>query len=79
MKIYVGLRRPLCVCNANQPAFLEEDLPGRLGGGKGRCRGEGGKGAVKETGGADTEGLRKVWWDQGIGRQRGIGRGKWRG
>lgn len=38
-----------------------------------------GKRSVKETGGADTEGLRKVWWDQGIGRQRGIGRGKWRG
>jgi len=39
MKIYVGLRRPLCVCNANQPAFLKEALPGRLGGRRGRYAG----------------------------------------
>lgn len=43
MKIYVGLRRPLCVCNANQPAFLEEALPGRLGGRRVRWRREAGK------------------------------------
>lgn len=71
MKIYVGLRRPLCVCNANQPAFLEEALPGRLGERRGRCRREGGKGAEEERGEADTSRVRKVWWDQGMGNKGG--------
>lgn len=38
---------------------------------------EGGKGAEKERGGADTVGVNKVWWNQGMVRQGGK-RGRWR-
>lgn len=43
MKNYVGLRKPLCVCNANQLVLLEEALPGRLEGRRGTCRRKVGK------------------------------------